>query len=231
MVNDKVINLLLAGLVGSLLAGLWAIPTHPFSGSLAGHAVGILGSILMALTLVYPFRKRVLKKNGKSNPLGPHLIYGLAGPSLVLLHAGGQTASLIGILVYLSLLLVVFSGIVGRYLFKKVSRTVRERERDLEQLRGLLQAKRAAVSQADLENYLDAGLLPLEENRASHLGRELLSLVHSIAESEHALAVFSRTKVLFTRWSLVHRYLTALLFALLLVHVLVTVYYGLRWLP
>jgi hypothetical protein len=231
VLDEGTANLLLAGFVGALVAGGLAIPSHPFSGSLAGHAVGAAGAALMACTLIYPFRKRVLKRKGRKNPLGPHVFFGLAGPALVLLHAGNDPASLIGVLAYLSLLLVVLSGVVGRFLFKKVNRSLKEQRSELAGLRELLERKRREVTPQDLAAFLESEAGPRAAAGGCLSCRELKEVALSVAEGEHALAVFDRAKRLFTRWTVVHLYLTALLFALVAVHVLVTVYYGLRWLP
>lgn len=231
MINNKIINLLLLGFIGALLAEFLFIPTHPFSGSLLGHAVGVLGSLLMALTLVYPFRKRILKKRGKKNPLSSHIFFGLAGPTLVLLHAGNELNSVIGMLAYFSMLLVVFSGIVGRFLFKIVNRSLKDQKKDLAQLKKLLQQLRTEVTPDDLEKYLGSGGSLPAKNEKYRTCEELKDVALSIAETEHALAVFDRTKRLFGRWTVVHLYLTAFLFAMMATHVLTTIYYGLRWLP
>ncbi|MCB2190663.1 MAG: hypothetical protein KQI62_03810 [Deltaproteobacteria bacterium] len=231
MLDDRTANLLLAGFVGALAIGSLAIPTHPFSGSLIGHAVGVAGATLMACALIYPFRKRVLKKKGRKNPIGSHIFFGSIGPTLVLLHAGNEPASPIGLLIYMSLLLIVFSGIVGRFLFKKVNRSVKEHTAELDQLHELLELKRRDVTPEDLKAFLEAETGSQPDARQCQSCQELRDVALSIAEGEHTLAVFDRTKWLFTRWSMVHRYLTTLLFALLAVHILVTMYYGLRWLP
>lgn len=60
---------------------------------------------------------------------------------------------------------------------------------------------------------------------------ELLALACSLVETEYAIEGFAKTKALFDKWLKVHIYLTALLVAMISVHVLSAVYYGLRWLP
>jgi len=231
MMNDRTIHILLAGFLGALLVGAVVIPTQPFSGALAGHALGIAGGIIMSLTLIYPFRKRVLKKKGKLNPLSSHVFFGLAGPTLVVLHAGNNPASLIGILTYFSMLLVVLSGIVGRFLFKKVNRSLKEQKGDLERLRALLDRKRNEVGARELETFLEAKASFFANGEECRACEELRDVALSVAETEHSIAVFDRAKLMFKRWSMAHLYLTAVLFAMLAVHILVTTYYGLRWLP
>src|SRR6056297_4015905 len=130
MWSEKNINAFLAAFFFLLVLGFLFHQSQTFAGSLLGHGLGIIGSILILMTLIYPFRKRILKKKGRQNPLNRHVTYGLIGPSLVVIHSAHKFSSPIGILVFLSLVLVVFSGIVGRYLFKQVNRSLREQKRD-----------------------------------------------------------------------------------------------------
>jgi len=60
---------------------------------------------------------------------------------------------------------------------------------------------------------------------------EWLDEVRTLAEIEYATRFFDRLKTVFSRWIRIHYAISGLLFALMIVHVMTTVYYGLRWLP
>jgi hypothetical protein len=227
-----------------LIPGLLALPTPALSGTFPGHVVGIAGALLMILALVYPFRKRIQGKKGRKNPIKHHIYYGLTGSILVVLHAGHSLGSLIGNLVYISMVLVILSGIVGRYLFKRVFRNIKEQRRNIEALKTLFENRKEEISADACWRYLeleapqaprpDEESPPPEESVDSSLQarcEELHDMAEYLAESEYTLQVFSGTKVLFSRWIRVHIYLAVFLFAILIVHVLTNLYYGLRWLP
>jgi len=241
MLNEKTITILLSVFFVVLTLGFLFHQSPTFAGSFAGHTLGITGGVIMTLTLIYPFRKRVQKKRGKTNPINTHIYYGLIGPSLVVIHSAHKFSSTIGVLCFLSMLVVVVSGIVGKFLFRKVNRTLKQQKSDLEALKRLF-AQRSEDAEK-CKAYLDirteglsGGQGPdiaddeLEEAEGQQMCETLLGLAYSITELEHAVSIFSGTKTLFSRWIRVHYILTTFLFAMVIVHVLTTLYYGLRWL-
>lgn len=192
----------------------------------------------MGYTLIYPFRKRVLGKKGKQNPLKVHIYAGLIGPSLVIIHSGHTYASWTGTLAFTSTVAIVLSGLVGRYLFRKVNRSIKDQKRAISEMR-----KDLALKKSQIDTQLCASILGIDglserdddddsydAVEASRCG-ELLTLSQSIVDTEYTLQGFTKTKALFGKWLKIHIYLTAFLFAMILVHVLSTTYYGLRWLP
>lgn len=206
-----------------------------FAGSLAGHLVGIGGAVLMFMALAYPVRKRVLGKKGKENPLTRHILYGLLGSSLALIHSAHKFGSAVGLILLVATFVLVFSGIVGFFLFRKVSRTVKDQRADLDALRRRFEAQKqdvkACAVRLDLEPVAALNL-PDEESdtELERRCRDAVDLAHSIVELEYTVAVFSRVKRLFSLWTRVHYLLALFLFSILIVHILDVLYYGIRWL-
>jgi len=240
MLNEKNIIALLSIFFVVFTLGFLFHQSPTFAGSLFGHVVGIAGTIIMSLTLIYPFRKRVLKRKGKRNPLNSHIYYGLVGPSLVVIHSAHKFSSTIGVLCFLSMFVVVVSGIVGKFLFRRVSRSLKQQKSDLGALKSLFMHRKEDVEKCkgflDKEKRTLSGTKDYEVTQDEFIDIEgqqrcevLLNLAHSITELEHTVGIFSGTKTLFSRWIRVHYLLTALLFAMVIVHVLTTLYYGLRW--
>lgn len=241
MFRETDITVLLSIFFVLLIPGLLALPTQSLSGTFPGHMVGIAGAIIMTFTLIYPFRKRIIGIKGRKNPISHHIYYGLIGSILVVLHAGHSMGSMIGNLVYLSMVLVVLSGIVGRYLFKKIYKNIREQKKDIEALKNLFKNRKSEIDTdacrkyLKLESYQGPGIdsdISMEENMDvtlhAHCG-ELQDMAASLAESGYILQVYTGTKTLFSRWIKIHIYLAVFLFALLIVHILTNLYYGLRW--
>jgi ABC-type multidrug transport system fused ATPase/permease subunit len=233
MMTEKNINALLAVFFVVLTAGFLFHRSATFAGSPAGHLIGIAGAVLMFMTLIYPFKKRVLGRKGRKNPLGSHILYGLAGPSLVVIHSAHKLDSLIGLLTFLAMLIVVLSGIVGRYLFRSVNRTLKEQKKELETLKIAFQERREEITACQAlfhpdraEEETDA----IEEEQRDRCAR-LYELARSISELEYATSFFDSTKSMFSKWMKVHHVLTLLLFFFVFLHILTVLYYGLRWLP
>ena len=88
-----------------------------------GYWLGIVGASMMLLLLLYPLRKRIkiMRSWGRvSHWFGAHMILGVVGPALVLLHSNFQFGSLNSSVALLAMLLVAGSGLVGRYLYSRI---------------------------------------------------------------------------------------------------------------
>jgi len=238
--SEKNINGLLAIFFVVLAMGFVFHQSETFAGGLPGHLIGIVGTVMMFLSLVYPFKKRVLGKRGRQNPLSRHIFYGLMGPSLVVIHSAHKLDSLIGLLTFVAVLIVVLSGIIGRFLFRRISRSLKEQQRELAMLKDVFQRRRREVAACDV--YLGLEHAGEEENKTGVKNElleegqrdqceQLFDLAQSISELEYTTSVFDSTKSLFSKWMTVHHLLTLFLFSFIIVHILTVLYYGLRWLP
>jgi len=97
----------------------------PAAGEFFGHSLGIFGFTLMIMTeTLYTLRKRTRSSRwGRmSNWLKFHIFTGLVGPYMVLLHTSWKFNGLAGIVMLLTVIIVA-SGIVGRYIYTAIPRT------------------------------------------------------------------------------------------------------------
>jgi hypothetical protein len=97
----------------------------PAASDFFGHSLGILGFLLMLMTeTLYALRKRSRSARwGKlSSWLQFHIITGIVGPYMVLLHTSWKFNGLAGI-VMLMTGVVVISGFIGRYIYTAIPRT------------------------------------------------------------------------------------------------------------
>ena len=101
----------------------------PTASSWVGHGIGIAGFVLMLMTAtLYPLRKLRADASWGSTAswLKFHMVTGLVGPYMVLLHTAMRFHGLAGLTMLLTVL-VVASGLVGRFLYTRVPRTPRRR--------------------------------------------------------------------------------------------------------
>ena len=91
-------------------------------------ALGIIGTLLMFATeFGYSYRKSGLIKIGRVETwLRVHVALGIAGPVVILVHTRLNFYGFAGALAALTLT-VFCSGIVGRYIYKRVSRDARSK--------------------------------------------------------------------------------------------------------
>lgn len=93
-------------------------------GGFFGHGLGIIGSAMLLLLFLYSFRKRIqfARNWGKlSSWLNYHIFLGIAGPILITFHTAFKFGGLISIS-YWSMIAVMLSGFIGRYIYVKIPR-------------------------------------------------------------------------------------------------------------
>lgn len=88
-----------------------------------GYWFGIIGGSMMLILLLYPLRKRArgLKFLGKiPSWFKWHMILGVVGPALVMIHSNWKLESMNATVATIAMLIVVASGVIGRYLYARV---------------------------------------------------------------------------------------------------------------
>ena len=158
----------------------------PAASSFYGHAMGVLGFILMLMTeILYTVRKRMshARWGRMATWLEFHIFTGLVGPYLVLLHTSWKFNGLAGVLTLLTFM-IVLSGFVGRYIYTAVPRTVDGAELSLVDIND--QIDRLEVSLAHLQPTSDVATRPAMSRTFSNpigltLGRLSWELTSGIA--------------------------------------------------
>jgi hypothetical protein len=116
-----------AVIASALIAGIYSAVLFvtrkvPAAGELFGHALGIIGFVLMLLTeALYSLRKRLrsVRWGRMSDWLQFHIFTGLVGPFMVFLHTSWKFNGLAGMVTWL-MVIVVISGFIGRYIYTQI---------------------------------------------------------------------------------------------------------------
>ncbi len=93
-------------------------------GGSLGHAFGVIGASLMTIMHLYTLRKRwsLLRRAGRlSIWLDFHIYCGMIGPLFIVLHSSLKVKGLVSISFW-SMVAVVLSGFLGRFLYVQVPR-------------------------------------------------------------------------------------------------------------
>ena len=157
-------------------------PHHPDYRSLRpaglkGHGFGVIGSLMMLLMLLYSVRKRTrLFKNFGflSHWLQLHIFLGITGPLLIVLHSSFKVHGLIAVSFW-SMVAVALSGVLGRYLYIQIPRTISGKELSLEELAKMDQEITVQLqNESDLDDQQTGDLLdlitqPLDKKSASFI--------------------------------------------------------------
>ncbi|MBV1907439.1 MAG: hypothetical protein KUG75_15305 [Pseudomonadales bacterium] len=146
-----------------------------------GYWLGVCGSILMLLLLIYPLRKRMrlLNKMGTIKFwFQMHMVFGVVGPVMVLFHSNFNLGSLNGRIALFCTLIVASSGLIGRYLYAKFHYGMHGQRATLNSLRSDT-SSRASVSTHILPivDSINEQLRPYEERVLARADNALFSIV------------------------------------------------------
>lgn len=108
------------------------------SGDDVGYNLGLAGGLMMLALLGYPLRKRLgwLSSAGRvSKWFSLHMVLGVAGPTLILLHCTLQWRSTNAAIAFWCMVVVASSGFLGRYLYRHLHQGLYGRQLTLSEVR------------------------------------------------------------------------------------------------
>lgn len=116
-----------------------------------GHGFGIIGTLMMIIGVaVYMIRKRVrtfLNFGYLKNWLELHIFLCTLGPVLVLYHTAFKFGGIVSVSFW-SMVLVVLSGVVGRFIYVQIPRTIEGQEMGINAINDLRVNLTAKVNEA-----------------------------------------------------------------------------------
>lgn len=132
-------RLAIAVLVGLLIFLAWLVRVGELYDASSDFAyyIGLIGGLLMLSLLLYPLRKRIraFERLGTMESwFRFHMVAGIVGPLLVLFHSTFRTGSLNGAVALYAMLLVAFSGVTGRFIYRHIHRGMYGKKLTLEEV-------------------------------------------------------------------------------------------------
>lgn len=144
-----------------------------------GYYFGITGVTLMALLLLYPLRKKARWMKGVF-PIKywfkAHMLFGILGPTLILFHCNFSLGSMNSNVALFSMLLVAFSGLVGRYIYRHTHNGLYGKKLDYDELQAQHSQFKQQLSASAL---LDDSLLHQVQEIEDLATNNSRSLIHS----------------------------------------------------
>ena len=135
-----------------LIIGVWRFSRMGYyrSGDDVGYWMGVAGGVMMLLLFSYPLRKyfRFMERLGKVKWwFIVHMILGIGGPLLILLHSTFRLGSVNAAVALFSMLIVAGSGIVGRFLYLRIHRGLHGERTNLADLQ-----RRAGLAEGEIKS-------------------------------------------------------------------------------
>jgi len=179
-----------------------------------------------------------------------HIFLCTLGPILVLFHTAFKFGGIVSV-AFWSMVAVVLSGVIGRFIYIQIPRTIEGRELSLAEV----QATKTDLSQILAEKYkLDSHSIQLfvryssdeetttgkttisglkKELRAQNLSKEEIRTVLKMVLNERSLSKrinrLQTMQKLFKYWHVAHLPFALIMLVIVIIHVAVTLAFGYKW--
>lgn len=237
-------------------------PDHDYfkPSGLFGHGLGIFGTLLILIGVFgYIAKKRYkfLARLGRLKYwLEFHIFLCTIGPIMILFHTAFKFGGIVSISFW-SMVAVVASGVIGRYIYIQIPHTDEGKEMSLEEV----QALKAEIDQVLSQNYqLDIaqfnGALAVntqgqtgifgryfanrqtinrvkqtlkQNNLPRKDSRKIIQLVKNELALNNRLGRLQTMKQLFKYWHVAHLPFAIIMLVIMVVHVAITLAFGYKW--
>ena len=235
-----------------------------------GHGLGIVGSLMMILGVAsYMIRKRKPRLLGfgyLKHWLEFHIFLCSVGPILILYHTAFKFGGIVSVSFW-SMTAVVLSGVIGRFIYIQIPRSIQGNELEIEDINTMstnLTAKLKSEfgingkfserleSISFTEQYKNASLgksiilifnvyfqslLLLRKlyneidnmNIAKRKAHRVKGLVKSKIVLQRRIGMLRTMQKFFKYWHIIHLPFAIVMFAIMFIHVIVTIIFGYKW--
>jgi len=184
--------------------------------------LGIAGSFLMlAGVAAYMLRKRLrswTRLGLLRHWLEFHIFLCTLGPILILFHTSFKFGGLVAISFW-SMVAVFLSGIIGRFIYIQIPRTLEGRELGLQEVRSMKE---------DLESKIRE-LESLDPGQDQAVRKELRRLLRRDRTLSRRVSRLATMQNLFRYWHVAHLPFAIVMLVIMVIHVAVTLLFGYRW--
>ncbi len=219
-----------------------------------GHGLGIIGT-LMILTGVslYIARKRynfLVKYLRLKHLLEFHIFLCTLGPVLILFHTAFKFGGIVSV-AFWSMVAVVISGVIGRFIYIQIPRTIEGRELSLNELQNMRTDLAALFREkfnlkADVtdsittitnsqknesNNNIVRNLKTLlKENKISRPDRKsIIKIVKNEISLSGKISRLQKMQSLFKYWHVAHLPFALIMLIIAVIHVVIAVIFGYKW--
>tara|TARA_B110000046_G_scaffold121025_1_gene127661 strand:+ start:153 stop:923 length:771 start_codon:yes stop_codon:yes gene_type:complete len=220
----------------------WFKPSGVF-----GHGLGIVGTFLITFgVLIYIARKNYgfLERYIRIKYLLEfHIFLCTLGPIMILFHTSFKFGGIVSI-AFWSMVAVVVSGVVGRFIYIQIPRNIQGQALGLDQLKNMQQKLVNEIesltnfSQIDLEALLQAeGSLKLksakyllnEKSIPKKNAKKIIKVLKDENKLNKRITRLNQMQKLFKYWHVAHKPFALIMLIIVIVHVVVTLLLGYKW--
>jgi len=221
---------------------------------LYGQGLGVIGTLMILFGVsIYIARKRynfMVKYLRLKYLLEFHIFLCVLGPILILFHTTFKFGGIVSV-AFWSMTAVVLSGVVGRYIYIQIPRTIEGRELSLNEVKGMKTDLTTVLSEKfTLDNDLIDMIISLtsaqeKKNNSLSVGKLRKALrTHKVPKSERTsiikmvkkekalagkIARLQTMQKMLKYWHVIHLPFALIMLIIVVIHVIVTISLGYKW--
>ncbi len=224
------------------------------SSGLYGQGLGIIGTFLILFGVsIYIARKRynfMVKYLNMKYLLEFHIFLCILGPVMVLFHTAFKFGGIVSV-AFWSMAAVVLSGVVGRYIYIQIPRTIEGRELSLNEVKNM---KTDLASVFNEKFNLDKSIIDMvisltsgkenEKNKftvsglrktliSNNVPRKECAMILKMVKKEKSLsgkiARLQTMQKMLKYWHVIHLPFALIMLVIVIIHIIVTVSFGYKW--
>lgn len=209
------------------------------SGTL-GHGFGIIGSLLILIGVVFYMARKRFSSFSRIGVLKHwlefHIFLCSLGPILILFHTSFKFGGLVAISFW-SMVAVFLSGIVGRFIYIQIPRTIEGREMSLNEVKDMTNNIGDHIRNLvdlDGKNYefstIRSVKAVLSQNKIGRSQqKEVIGLMKRKISLNRKIERLVTMQNLFKYWHVAHLPFAIVMLIIMIIHVGVTIVFGYRW--
>lgn len=205
-----------------------------------GHGLGIFGSLIMLFGLFSYMARKRLKVFSRLGVLKYwlefHIFLCTLGPVMILFHTSFKFGGIVSV-GFWSMAVVWSSGVIGRFIYLQIPRTIEGRELSLREVENL----KDKLDQELLSKY-DIDFSEIKTSKFSAIKLKLISkdiskqdyrkvrrLINNEKRITRRIGRLDRMKNMFKYWHFAHLPFALILIIIMMIHVVVVLTFGYKW--
>lgn len=205
-----------------------------------GHGLGIIGTLIIIIGLFsYMARKRlhIFSRVGVLKYwLEFHIFMCTLGPVMVLFHTSFKFGGIVSV-GFWSMAIVWASGIIGRFIYLQIPRTIEGRElslREVQEIKDKVDAELLEKYEIDFSEIKTGALLKAKLKLISkNISKIDLNKVRKLMRNQRIMVYrierLERMQRLFRYWHVAHLPFALIMLVIMVIHVIVVLTFGYKW--
>ena len=205
-----------------------------------GHGLGIFGSLIMLFGLFSYMARKRLKVFSRLGVLKYwlefHIFLCTLGPVMILFHTSFKFGGIVSV-GFWSMAVVWSSGVIGRFIYLQIPRTIEGRELSLREVENLKdQLDQELLTKYDIDfseiktsKFSAIKLKLISKDISRHDYRKVRRLINNEKRITRRIGRLDRMKNMFKYWHFAHLPFALILIIIMMIHVVVVLTFGYKW--